>query len=138
MTLTFTEPIHTFQIDFAGVVSNIVYIQWMEIGRTKLLAAVGLPVAAMMEEGLVPVLVHTEIDYKRPYRLGEMAHVELWISALRNTSAQVDFRFRDADGTLKATGRQRGLFVSYPSLRPHRLTAEQRARFEPYLDNGNA
>ncbi len=133
MTLTFIEPVHTFQVDFAGVVSNIVYVQWMEIGRTKLLEAVGLPVATMLEQGLVPVLVHTEIDYRRPYRLGEAAHVELWISELRNTSAQIDFRFTGPDGILRATGRQVGLFVSYPDLHPHRLTAEQRARFEAYV-----
>ena len=135
MTLSFVEPVHTFQVDFAGVVSNIVYIQWMEIGRTKLLEAAGLPIDRLLnEEHLVPVLVHTEIDYKRPYRLGDAAHIELWVSELRNTSAQLDFRFRDAEGRMMATGRQRGLFVTYPELRPHRLTPEQRARFEPYLD----
>ena len=42
-TLTFREPVHSFQIDFNRHVSNIVYIQWMEIGRLKLLEACGLP-----------------------------------------------------------------------------------------------
>ena len=37
--ITFTLPVYTFQIDFAGIVSNIVYIEWMEIGRLTLPAA---------------------------------------------------------------------------------------------------
>lgn len=132
-TLSFTQPVHTFQVDFAGVVSNIVYVQWMEVGRTELLDAIGMPVHELLEGGVVPILVHTEIDYKRPYRLGDTAHIELWVSELRNTSAQLDFRFRDQEGRLNAVGRQVGLFVSYPALRPHRLTPEERTRFEAYL-----
>ena len=42
--VVFDQEIYTFHIDFAGHVSNIVYVQWMEIGRLKLLEAVGLPV----------------------------------------------------------------------------------------------
>jgi acyl-CoA thioester hydrolase len=38
------RPIYTFQIDYAQHVSNIVYIQWMEIARLKLLEEAGLPV----------------------------------------------------------------------------------------------
>ncbi len=32
-----------------------------------------------------------------------------------------------------AAGRQRGLFVKRDTMRPHRLTPDERARFEPYL-----
>ena len=68
--ITFDLPIYTFQIDFAGIVSNIVYIEWMEIGRMKLLETVGMPIHEIQEDGIVPVLTHTSIDYKRPFRLG--------------------------------------------------------------------
>ena len=43
--------IRTFEIDFAGHVSNIVYIQWLEIARTSLLDAVGLPIPQLVDEG---------------------------------------------------------------------------------------
>ena len=93
----FTEEIYTFQIDFAGHVSNITYIEWMEIGRLKLLEAVGLPVNKIVEElGLLPTLIRTEIQYKKQLFLGERVRVEVWLSKLRNVSAIMEFRFYNA------------------------------------------
>lgn len=132
-TLTYQLPVHTFQVDFAGIVSNTVYVQWMEIARTLLLDAIGLPIAEAWETGIVPVLVHTTIDYKRPFVLGDTVHGELWISEMRNTSARLEHRFRNAEGRLCATGHQVGLFVDRHTMRPHRITAEQHALFEPYV-----
>jgi acyl-CoA thioester hydrolase len=126
----YTIPVHTFQVDFGGVVSNTVYVQWMEIGRTELLSAVGLPIDRAWEQGIVPVLVHTTIDYKRPFRLAETVHAEVWISELRNTSAVMQHRFRNADGDLCATGHQVGLFVDRHTLKPHRLDDSHRRLFE--------
>ena len=131
--ITFALPVYTFQIDFAGIVSNIVYIEWMEIGRMKLLETVGMLIHEIQQDGIAPVLTHTTIDYKRPFRLGHTVHAELWLSELRNTSATLEHRFYNQDGTLMAAGRQRGLFVKRDTLRPHWLTSEERARFEPYL-----
>ncbi len=129
----YTIPVHTFQVDFGGVVSNTIYVQWMEIGRTELLAAIGLPIEQAWEQGIVPVLVHTTIDYKRPFRLAETVHARAWISELRNTSAVMQHRFLSADGELCATGHQVGLFVDRHTMKPHRLDSDQRALFEQVL-----
>ena len=131
--LSYKLPVHTFQVDFGGIVSNIVYVQWMEIGRTRLLEAVDMPIERIWEDGIAPILVHTSIDYKKPFRLGDTVYAEVWVSELRQTSARVEHRFHHADGTLMATGQQVGLFVDKHTLRPHRLSAENRARFEAYL-----
>jgi acyl-CoA thioester hydrolase len=74
--LTYNLPIYTFQIDFARHVSNIVYVQWMEIGRLLLLKAVGRPVEQLVDTGAVPVLVETAISYERPLRMGDTARAE--------------------------------------------------------------
>ena len=129
----FELPVYTFQIDFAGHVSNIVYVQWMEIGRTKFMEAIGLPVAEMAAGGIVPVLVSTEIEYKQPLVLGDRVRVEVWLSELRHASARLEFRFYKDGGVLAAWGSQKGLYVDLDSMRPHRLPRELRARFEPYL-----
>jgi acyl-CoA thioester hydrolase len=129
----FELPIYTYQIDFAGHVSNIVYVQWMEIGRTRLLEAVGLPVEHVAESGFFPVLVSTEIDYKVPLYLGDSVRVEIWLSELKRASARVEHRFYKNGDTLAASGSQRGLFVDLESMRPYRLPREMRAAFEPYL-----
>lgn len=124
--------IHTFDIDFAGHVSNIVYVRWLEVARTRLLDAVGLPVPALLDEGLAPVVARTEIEYKRPLRLGEPVRIGLGITKLRSLSAFLAVEVATGD-EVAAVARQLGLFVSTDTGRPKRLTSELRARFEPYV-----
>jgi acyl-CoA thioester hydrolase len=132
-TICFELEVYSFHIDFIGHVNNIVYIQWMEIGRTKLLEAIGLPTHAILNQGFVPVLVQTNITYKVPLFLGDRVRIELWLSELRNASAVMQFRFYNAKGTLAAEGWQKGLFADRQSMRPRRLRAEERALFLPYV-----
>lgn len=133
--IAFGLEIYTYQIDFIGHVSNIVYIQWMEIGRLKLLEAVGLPVHEISKQGFVPVLVYTEITYKSPLYLGDTAHIELWLSELKNASAVIKFCFHNGEGTLAAIGHQRGLFIDQKTKRPRRLQSEEQALLKPYLQS---
>lgn len=131
--ITYDVPIYTLHIDFARHVSNIVYVQWMEIGRLLLLQAAGLPVERAAERGAVPILVETAISYKKSLRLGDTARAEAWISELTNASAWIEFRFYNGPGELVASGRQRGAFIDLESGRPQRLSAEDRAALEPYV-----
>lgn len=125
--------IYTYQIDFVGHVNNSVYIQWMEIGRTKLLEAVELPVHEIAKHGFTPVLVHTAITYKTPLYLGDAVRMELWLSELRQASAIMKFCFYNGEGTLAAEGHQKGLFVDRKTMRPRRLQPEERKLFSPYV-----
>ena len=58
-------------------VNNAVYIQWMEVGRVKLLEALVMPTHEIAKQGFSPVLVQTHIDYKSPLYLGDRVQVEL-------------------------------------------------------------
>ena len=130
----FELPIYTFQIDFVGHVNNAVYVQWMEIGRTKLLEAMGISIEGLTEQGMAPVLVHTEITYKQPLFLGDRVLVQVWVSELRHASAHIQFRFYKDGGVLAATGWQKGLFVDSETMWPHRLSKEMRVQFERFLN----
>jgi acyl-CoA thioester hydrolase len=132
--VTFDEEIHTFHIDFLGHVNNGVYIQWMEIGRTKLLEAAGLVTHEILKQSFAPLLVQTTITYKIPLYLGDRVHVEVWLSELRNTTGVLQFRFYNNQHTLVAEGHQRGLFVDTKTMLPRRLRTEERALFLPYLE----
>ncbi len=129
----FELEIYTFQIDFANHVSNIVYVQWMEIGRTRLLAAIGLPIEQLTRVGIAPVLASTEIAYQEPLYLGDRVRVEVWISELRRASARLAFRFYKNGDVRVASGSQKGLFIHLDTKRPYRMSDEMRARFAPYL-----
>ncbi|MGJ5676417.1 MAG: acyl-CoA thioesterase [Nostochopsis sp.] len=132
--IAFDLDVYSYQIDFIGHVNNAVYIQWMEIGRTKLLETVGMAIHEIFDQGFVPVLVHTSITYKSPLYLSDRVQVELWLSELRNASAIMQFRFYNSQQVLAAEGLQKGLFVDKQTMRPRRLYSEERALFVPYLD----
>jgi acyl-CoA thioester hydrolase len=131
--ITYELTIYPFQIDFMHHVSNIVYVQWMEIGRCLLLEAVGMPVAQIAEQGFGPVLVESEIQYKKPLILSDSVRAEIWISELAAASAWMEFRFYNQAGELAATGRQRGVFVTIATGRPRKLDSEARKYFEAYV-----
>ena len=131
--ILFDLDIYPYQIDFMGHVNNAVYIQWMEVGRVKLLDALAMPTHEIAQQGFAPVLVQTHIDYKSPLYLGDRAQVELWLSELRGASAVMEFRFYNDQRVLVAEGTQTGLFVNTQTLRPKRLTADERALFTTYL-----
>ncbi len=132
--LIFTEKIYTYQIDFVGHVNNIVYIQWLENGRVRLLEAIGMPAFELaVSDGIVPVLTETSIKYKKPLFLNNTVTVEVWISKLNNASAIMEFRFFNEKGELCATAQQKGLFIDRKTMRPARLTEEYRQAFEQFL-----
>ena len=134
-TIIFDVEIYTYHIDFANHVSNIAYIQWMEMGRSKFLDAVNLPIHQITQQGLVPVLIHTEIFYKQPLYLGDRVQVELWLSELKKVSARMEFRFYNGEKNLVATGNQRGVFIEQKTQRPRRLNPEELELFLPYLQS---
>ena len=129
----FELEVYSFHIDFMGHVNNTIYVQWMEIVRTKLLEAVGMPTHKIFQQGFAPVLVQTSITYRSPLYLGERVQVKMWISELRQASAIMEFRFYNQQKTLAAEGWQKGLFVDRNTMRPRRLRSEERTLFAPYL-----
>ncbi|MCA9449869.1 MAG: acyl-CoA thioesterase [Candidatus Omnitrophica bacterium] len=126
--------VYTFDIDFAGHVNNGVYIRWLEIGRTKLLEAVGLPVEKIKETGFYPILAHTEISYKRALFMGERVRVELWVSELTRARVILQFRFLNREGALVAHSRQIGAFIDLETGRPKRLAEDHKKLFMAYYE----
>ncbi len=105
----------------------------MEIGRTKLLEEIGLPLHILEKKGIAPILVSTEIRYKKALYIDEIVKVEIWVSELKNASAIMKFNFYNSKGELAAFGSQRGLFIQRETVKPYRLSAEERKAFESVL-----
>ena len=132
--VTFEQTVHTFQIDINRHVSNIVYVQWLEIGRTRLLEAIGRPIESMHERGFFAILVETWIKYVEPLHFPDTVRIEVWVSELTHVSAWMEFRVLSGKtGRVVTRARQRGVFVGAESNRPYRLTAEDRRTFESVL-----
>ena len=75
-----------FDTDCAAVVHNIAYLRFIEIARTLLAEDLGLGLAQMAQTKKYPVVVRTEIDYRRPAQLGDRLVVEGWLHRVWNAS----------------------------------------------------
>lgn len=131
--VSFDIEVYTFQIDFVHHVSNIVYIEWMEVGRIKLLEAIGYPPEELEKSDIYPVLASTEIYYKNPIYYGDCVRAEVWISKLNLASAIIEFRFFKNGDLLAVQGHQKGLFIKGSTQKPYRLSDELRIKFEKFL-----
>src|SRR5438046_8681193 len=73
-----------FDTDCGGVVSNIAYLRFVEIARTHLAEELGLGLAEMAEKQTYPVVVRTEIDYRRAAKLGDRLVIEGWLDQVEH------------------------------------------------------
>lgn len=109
--------VKSYDVDFAGVVSNIVYLRWLEDLRLELLERT-IPIKELADEGLNPTLVRTEIDYRSPLHLSEQVSGEMSIVRVGNASFTFHGELRKADGTLAAEATQVACMVSARTGRP--------------------
>jgi acyl-CoA thioester hydrolase len=117
--------VKTYDIDFAGHVSNIVYIRWLEDLRLAVLEEY-FPLEKQMREGYAPVLTRTEIDYKAPIRLFDRVVARMWArdAGLVRMALEAEFLVGER---LCATARQQGVMARLADGRPIRLPGELRA-----------
>ena len=64
-----------FDTDAGGVVHNIAYLRFIEMARTLLAVQLGMDWNRIARTSVYPVVVRTEIDYKRPAILGDELEV---------------------------------------------------------------
>jgi acyl-CoA thioester hydrolase len=120
----------TYDIDFAGHVSNIVYIRWLEDLRMLVLDTY-LPLNILMERGIAPVVMRTTIDYKKPVKLFDSVTGTMWASGMETVKGILSAEFI-VNGTVVATAEQTGLFVKLDSGRPVAFPEEFRRQFEAF------
>jgi YbgC/YbaW family acyl-CoA thioester hydrolase len=114
-----------FDTDCAAVVHNIAYLRFIEIARTLLAEQLGLGLFQMAENQKYPVVVRTEIDYRRAAKLGDRLVVEGWLDQLERVRFWCAFRVvRPADETLIAECRQMLAIIQMPEAKLLRVPDE--------------
>jgi YbgC/YbaW family acyl-CoA thioester hydrolase len=107
-----------FDTDCAAVVHNIAYLRFIEVARTHLAEQLGLGLAQMAENKKYPVVVRTEIDYRRAAKLGDRLVVEGWLDRLERVRFWCAFRIlRPVDETLIAECRQMLAIIQMPEAK---------------------
>ena len=107
-----------FDTDCGGVVSNIAYLRFIEIARTHLAEELGLPLAEMAQTQKYPVVVKTEIDYRRAAKLGDRLMIDGWLDDLQRARFWCAFRItRPADEAVIAECRQTCALIELPAAK---------------------
>jgi YbgC/YbaW family acyl-CoA thioester hydrolase len=114
-----------FDTDCAAVVHNIAYLRFIEVARTHLAEQLGLGLVQMAGNQKYPVVVRTEIDYRRAARLGDRLVVEGWLDRLERVRFWCAFRIlRPVDETLIAECRQMLAIIQMPEAKLLRVPDE--------------
>lgn len=111
-----------FDTDCGGVVSNIAYLRFIEIARTHLAEELGLALIEMAQKQTYPVVVHTEIDYRRAAKLGDQLVIDGWLDRVERARFWCAFKItRPQDNTLIAECRQMLALIEMPTGKLLRL-----------------
>jgi acyl-CoA thioester hydrolase len=118
----------TYDIDYAGIVHNSVYIRWLEDLRLKIMDDY-YPFEEMLANNQSPILEKTEINYRAPLRLFEEVNGQMWVSKLGKARWEVQAEFVRADLVI-AQAKQTGYFMDLERYRPIRIPEVMRAQWE--------
>ena len=111
-----------YDTDAGGVVHNLAYLRFIEFARTKLAIGLGMDFAHIRRTNIHPVLVRTEIDYRKPALLGEELVIRGRVAEVRGARFWVEFEIvRLLDAALLVTCRQALALVQMPDGRLLRL-----------------
>jgi acyl-CoA thioester hydrolase len=119
LEVTLQIPVRTYDIDFAGIVSNIVYIRWLEDLRLEMLSQY-YPLEEQLQAGFVPILLQTTIDYKQAIKMGDRPVGRLWVESLESLRWKVSAEI-SVDGKVSAISQQTGIFINSQTNKPMRI-----------------
>ena len=83
-----------FDTDCAAVVHNIAYLRFIEVARTLLAEKLGMKLNEMAATQRYPVVVRTEIDYRRTAALGDRLRIEGWLDRCERVRFWCAFEIR--------------------------------------------
>ncbi len=129
-TIETREEVMFFDTDCGGVVHNIAYLRMIETARTRLAASLGMKLKEMAQTQLFPVVVRTEIDYKKPAKLADELLIHGRLERVERVRFWCAFEVRRAeDNALLITCRQSLALVQMPEGRPCRLPEDWKEKY---------
>jgi acyl-CoA thioester hydrolase len=124
-------PVKTYDIDFAGIVNNIVYVRWLEDLRLEMLSQ-HFPLDEQLKSGIAPVIMQTKIDYKQSINFFDTPKGRMWIKIMGSLRWTVKAEILVND-KVAALGEQVGIFVDINSNRPIRVSEELKQKYQKQL-----
>lgn len=124
-TIETREEVMFFDTDIGGVVHNIAYLRMIETARTRLAAKLGMQLREMSKTQVYPVVVRTEIDYRKPATLGDELIISGRLERVERVRFWMAFEVRRAgEETVLINCRQSLALVQMPQGKPMRLPSD--------------
>jgi acyl-CoA thioester hydrolase len=123
--------IRTYDIDFMGVVSNIVYLRWLEDMRLLFLET-WCPLQEQLDENITPVLTRTEIDYIAPLRMRDKPHANMWLKNMTRVRFSLEAEIT-VNGRTVMHAVQHGAYLSMHDLKPVPIPLKLKTRYTQWL-----
>ena len=120
-------------MDAYGHVNNVVFLTYLEESRVDMLFALDAEYGGKaLAEGVL--VAHHEIDYKRPLVYHPRGlDIEMWVGYIKGASFQIRYEIRD-ETTVFALAASVLVPYDLDAQRPRRVSAEERAFLEKYLE----
>lgn len=138
-TIETREEVMFFDTDIGGVVHNLAYLRMIETARTRLAAKLGMNLREMAQTQLYPVVVRTEIDYRKPATLGDELVIKGWLHSVEGIRFWCAFEMRRANEDLVLiTCKQQLALVQMPVGKPARLPADWKHKYASLTPKSSA
>jgi YbgC/YbaW family acyl-CoA thioester hydrolase len=113
-----------FDTDAGKLVHNLAYLRFIETNRSLLAEQLGWDLGRMVDGSECPVVIRTEIDYRRPARLWDRLVIKGWLERYERSRFWCAFEIRRAgqEGVL-VRARQMLAVVTLPEMKVVRLPA---------------
>ena len=128
LAVTLNLQVKTYDIDFAGIVSNIVYLRWLEDLRLEMLETY-LPLKQLMTRGYCPIIASTEIKYKKALRMFDRPVAKMWMSELGRLRCSLQAEIY-LDNQIVTTATQTGFFINLETMRPMAVPQELKTIYQ--------
>ena len=116
--------------DVLGHVNNLRWVRWVVELAEAHAEALGLPFETCREQGGVWVVREQRLDYHQGALPGERLVETTWVSEMRGARSVRHARIAGAGGGLRFEARTLWAFIDVATMRPTRVPAAMRARFD--------
>ncbi len=97
--------VRDYECDMEGIVNNAVYLNYLEHARHEFLKTVGIDFVELTRQGIKPVVLRSEVDYKASLRSGNCFRIGVSVervSKLRVAFVQDICRLSDSEIVARA------------------------------------
>lgn len=131
-------PLRWADLDPLGHVNNVMFVDYLQEARLDMFRAHAPARSGTMVEGAV--IARNDVTYLRPLVLQDSVAVEIWVTEIRAASFTLAYEIFDLDEAGERIVYLRATSVTTPFVfdenRPRRLTAEEVASLERFLEPG--